>query len=88
MTAMESLRDDPMLGVNVKASKMLALLNKLGYMQDQMLHPDMLVVHPQNRAGVMVNAWNVHQKGVLALKVGWSFKKLEESYCMEISKQP
>ena len=88
MTAMESLRDDPMLGVNVKASKMLALLNKLGYVQDQMLHPDMLVVHPQNRAGVMVNAWNVHQKGVLALKVGWSFKKLEESYCMEISHNP
>ena len=83
--AMESCRDDPVLAVNVKASKMLAILSDQGYMQHQMLHPNMLVVHPQNRAGVMVNAWNVHQKGIMALKVGWNFKKLEESYCMEIS---
>ena len=81
---LESIRDAP-LSVMTKASKMLEKLRVLGYIKQMVLKPSSLIVHAQNRAGLMVNPWNVHEKGYEALKVGWSLQKLQESFCMEIS---
>ena len=85
ISAMEAIRDDPVLAVNLKAGKMLNMLDSLGYIRIQNLKPSQLLVHPENRSGAMVNPFNVHQKGWQALKVGWSAKKLEESYALEVS---
>ena len=85
ISAMEAIRDDPVLAVNLKAGKMLNMLGSLGYIRIQNLKPSQLLVHPENRSGATVNPFNVHQKGWQALKVGWSAKKLEESYALEVS---
>ena len=82
---LESVRDDAGLAVNVKAKKMLEVLKQGGYLYEQLLEPTQLVVHSENRSGMMVNAYNVHCRGHAALKVGWSMAKLAESYCMELS---
>ncbi|CAE7940284.1 unnamed protein product [Symbiodinium sp. KB8] len=82
---LESIRDDAGLAVNVKAKKMLEVLKQGGYLYEQLLDPSQLIVHSDNRSGMMVNAYNVHCRGQAALKVGWSMAKLTESYCMELS---
>ena len=82
---LESIRDDAGLAVNVKAKKMLEVLKQGGYLYEQLLDPSQLIVHSENRSGMMVNAYNVHCRGQAALKVGWSMAKLTESYCMELS---
>ena len=81
---LEGLRDSD-LTIGVKTKQMLKLLEKKGYVHDQVLHPSLLIVHKENRSGVMVNCWDVHAKGYQALRVGWNMKKLAESYCFEVS---
>ena len=84
---LESIRDDTGLAVNVKAKKMLEVLKQGGYLYEQLLGPCQLIVHSENRSGMMVIAYNVHCRGHAALKVGWSMAKLTESYCMELSQK-
>ena len=82
---LESIRDDSSLPILTKAGQMLDKLKLLGYLKVVQVKPAELIVHSQNRAGLMVNPFNVHEKGYEALKVGWNRQKLLESYCMEIS---
>ena len=46
ISAMEAIRDDPVLAVNLKAGKMLNVLDSLGYIRIQNLKPSQLLVHP------------------------------------------
>ena len=84
---MEKIRDDLVLGVNGKAMKMVVMLEKHGYMHRQTVPCTALVVHVDNRSGMMVNPHNVHLKGAEALRVGWLPEKLNESYAMELSQK-
>ena len=68
---MEKIRDDVVPGVNGKAMKMVAMLEKHGYMHRQTVRCAALVVDVDNRSGMMVNPHNVHVKGAEALRVGW-----------------
>lgn len=81
---MEELRDAD-LAIGVKTKQILKLLEKKGYVHEQVVHPTLLAVHKENRSGMMVNCWDVHAKGYEALRVGWNMKKLAESYCFEVS---
>lgn len=51
----------------------------------QKLEPAWMSVHPDNRSGMMVNSHDVHEKGLHALQLGFDEKKLNESYCFELS---
>ena len=62
---------------------MLKLLGGRVYVQK--VEPSLLIVHPDNRSGLMVNSHDVHEKGLLALKLGFEEKKLNESYCFEMN---
>ena len=54
-------------------------------MYTQVLQPHLLIVHSQNRSGMMLNSFDCHEKGLMALKVGWQESKVADSYCFEMS---
>lgn len=83
--ALEHLRDEPDVAINTKVHKMLQLLKAKGHLYQQVLQPHLLTVHPQNRSGLMLNSWDMHEKGLMALKVGWQEAKVAESYCFEVN---
>ena len=73
----EAIRDEN-IPINLKVNKMLKLLGGRVYLQK--VEPSLLIVHPDNRSGLMVNSHDVHEKGLLALKLGFEEKKLNESW--------
>lgn len=81
---LELIRDDQVLAVNTKAAKIITVLTGKGLVYDQVVPPALMLVHCQNRAGKMVNSFDVHGKGYQASKVGWSLEKLGQSYCFEL----
>ncbi len=83
--AMEAIKSDPALAINLKVQKILQLLSDKGSMYTQVLQPHLLIVHSQNRSGMMLNSFDCHEKGLMALKVGWQESKVIESYCFEMS---
>ena len=83
--ALEHLRDEPDVAINTKVHKMLQLLKAKGHLYQQVLQPHLLTVHPQNRSGLMLNSLDMHEKGLMALKVGWQEAKVAESYCFEVN---
>ena len=52
----ESLKDDK-TAINTKVSKMMGLLEKHGHLYQQLLSPRLLLVHPANRCGMLVNSF-------------------------------
>ena len=84
--ALEGVRDDENLAINLKLSKVCQLLSENGLLYEQHLAPSCLTVHPQSRSGLMLNnAFDVHEKGLLALKMGFQVSKVSESFCFEMS---
>ena len=82
--AAESLRDERELAVLVM-SRMLQLLEEQG---KEKLRAGSLVVHLDNRSGMMVNAFSCRQKGWEGLRYGWSKAKLGvDSFAMETSRK-
>lgn len=84
-SAMEAIKSDPALAINLKVQKILQLLSDKGCMYTQVLQPHLLIVHSQNRSGMMLNSFDCHEKGLMALKVGWQESKVADSYCFEMS---
>ena len=82
-----SLKDDQ-TAINTKVSKMMGLLEKHGHLYQQLLSPGLLLVHPANRCGMLVNSFDCHEKGYRALSVGFDASKLTESVCFEVAKDP
>ena len=83
--ALEAIRQDQSLAINAKAQKICGILQQKGLLYEQQIHASLLVVHHQNRSGMMLNSFDCHKTGVAALKVGWQEAKLSESLCFEIS---
>ena len=63
--ALEHLRDEPDVAINTKVHKMLQLLKANNHFYQQVLQPHLLTVHPQNRSGLMLNSWDMHEKGLM-----------------------
>ena len=83
--AMEKIKDEKGMAINLKSQKILQLLSGKGYLYEQVVQPHLLIVHSQNRSGLMLNSFDMQEKGLLALKVGWQESKVSESYCFELS---
>lgn len=81
-----ALKDDTSMGVSTKCDKMLKLLEGAGLFWRQKIAPAHLLVHPANRCGQMINAYDCHQKGFMILGVGCSVEKLSQSLCIEVAK--
>ena len=82
---LEKIRDEPGIPINLKVNRILKVLQDKGYMYVQKLEPAWMSVHPDNRSGMMVNSHDVREKGLHALQLGFDEKKLNESYCFELS---
>ena len=84
---MEEINNEP-AAINSKTAKMLQLLVSKNLVYEQKLVASQLLVHPINRCGLMINSFDAHCKGYMALQCGFDPGKLQDSYCMEISKDP
>ena len=74
--------------LNIKVDKIRNLLlnGQVAYYHHE--RPDAFLVHPANRGGLMVNAFDVHRKGSTMLKIGVQLSKLNEAVAFGISFDP
>ena len=84
VASLEKIKDDPHLAINVKASRILKVLEEQGCLYAQLIHPSLLIVHSDNRSGMMLNSYDCHKTGLSVLKMGFQESKLVDSYCIEI----
>ena len=61
----------------------ILLSNGLAYKQE--LPPELFVVHPSNRGGFGINAWNCHAKGSMICAMGADLSQLTGSVAFEMS---
>ena len=66
-------------------AKLLADHNISYYVEEK---PEAFLTHPDNRGGLMLNHYEVHQKAATMIRVGVQLSKLTESVCFELSKVP
>ena len=52
------------------------------------VHTDDMLCHPENRAGLMINAHDAHRKGSKVKHAGSNLKELHDAVCMEMSSDP
>ena len=76
-------------GVNHKLNAILSALTLANLAFGLLIKPNELLVHPHNRGGSMVNAYNCHTKGQAILEAGLKPDLLApNSICIEMSKDP
>ena len=83
---LERIKDDATLAINSKMQKIMNVLKEKGLVFDQTLKVQQLMVHPNNRCGMMVSAPAAHSTGFKALQAGFDLQKLTGGYCVELSK--
>ena len=66
-------------GVNVKISKLTKIFLDSGLTRYEVVHPNLMLCHPSNRGGSMLNGHDVLQKGELLMKQGIRLDLLEAS---------
>ena len=66
---MEEIKNEP-AAINSKTAKMLQLLVSKNLVYEQKLVASQLLVHPINRCGLMINSFDAHCKGYMALQCG------------------
>lgn len=84
----EEVLEDPVPGVNAKLDKIVEILKQHSLATEMQLKPQSLLVHPSNRGGSMVNAFDVHRKGANVLQTGLKRSLLaSSSVCIEMARQ-
>ena len=81
-----AIKSNQALELNVKVDQILKVLtdqNVAYYVCEQ---PTAFLVHPSNIGGLMLNAFDVHDKGNTMLKVGVQLSKLTDSVAFELSR--
>ena len=76
------------LGINQRASKVMAVLKEHGLCFPAKLLPRDLLVHPSNRGGQMVNGYDVVSKGQAICELGWDINKIREPVAFELPHSP
>ena len=84
---LKSMMDSEM-PINQKATQALNLLQGCGMAYVAKLQARDMLVHPSNRGGAMVNAFDVISKGEKICQVGWDLKKVSTSVCVELPYEP
>lgn len=82
-----ALKQNAEMELNINVGTILKLLvdNNVAYYVNE--KPDAFLVHPSNRGGLMLNPFDVHDKGHTMLKVGVQLTKLNESVAFELSRE-
>ena len=79
------LKDDKQMPINTKWAKLKETMVQAGLAWPRTEVPSQVLCHPTNRAGIMLNAWDVHAKGAKMLELGIAMNKIQESVAFEVS---
>ncbi|CAL1147545.1 unnamed protein product [Cladocopium goreaui] len=79
------LKGDKQLPINTKWAKLKETMVQAGLAWPRTEVPSQVLCHPKNRAGIMLNAWDVHAKGAKMLELGIAMNKIQESVAFEVS---
>ena len=79
---------DADMPINQKATQALDLLKGCGMAYVAKLKAREMLVHPSNRGGAMINAFDVVSKGEKISQVGWDMKKISTAVCVELPYEP
>ena len=84
----DALKKSIKVELNIKVDKICKKLleNQIAYYQ--VCTPDQFLIHPSNRGGLMLNHFDVHDKGKTMLKIGVQLSKLVDSVAFELSSDP
>ena len=82
------LRQDSKPIGEIEAEFIDFLVNSVHVGSYGILHSAEVLVHPENRSGMMVNAFEAHKKGSKVKHVGAKLEKLVEAVCMQMSPEP
>ena len=74
--------------IGIIKDNFLELLMENGIGRDVVMKVEDLLVHPSNRGGLLVNAFNSHKNGSMVRRVGANKKELHGAVCMEMSPDP
>ena len=74
--------------IGIIKDNFLELLMENGVGREVVMKPEELLVHPSNRGGLLVNAFNSHKNGSMVRRVGANKKELHGAVCMEMSPDP
>ena len=74
--------------IGIIKDNFLEFLMENGIGRDVVMKPEELLVHPSNRGGLLVNAFNSHKNGSMVRRVGANKKELHGAVCMEMSPDP
>ena len=85
---LQSAMGEQGLGINQRASKVMAVLKEHGLCFPAKLLPRDLLVHPSNRGGQMVNGYDVVSKGQAICELGWDINKIREPVAFELPHSP
>ena len=72
------------MAINQRSSKAMMCMKEHGLTHTEKLRPQDLLVHTSNRAGQMVNSWDVWSKGIAISEVGWDKNKIREPVAVEL----
>lgn len=70
--------------INAKAAQALGLLKEHGLAHTVKARPSQMLVHVSNRAGALVNPFDVMQKGQAICQVGWDLAKIKQAVAIEL----
>ena len=79
---------DSGLEIGIIKDNFLDFLAANGIGRDVTLRPEELLVHPHNRGGLLVNAYNAHKNGSMVRRVGANKKELHGAVCVELHPSP
>ena len=82
------LRQDSKPIGEIEAEFVDFLLNVVHVGTYGILHASEVLVHPENRGGLLINAFEAHKKGSKVKHVGAKLEKLVEAVCMQMSPDP
>ena len=82
---LQDLKSKDGLAPNAKMESMLAVLQQASLCYKACMKPTDFIIHPHNRGGSMVNAHDVHEKGLKILQLGVRPSLLIDSVAIEVS---
>ncbi|CAE7516664.1 unnamed protein product [Symbiodinium sp. CCMP2592] len=86
LAKIHSIKESTGLSINTKTSQILEMLQHSGHLYTQVIKAPLMLVHPVNRCGMLINSFDSHEKGWRALSVGFDVAQLEgNSICTELS---
>ena len=84
----QAILDDKSVSIGEVKDNFLAFCERIGLLTHGVLHTDVLLPHPKNRGGLVLNGNNAHRNGSKIRRVGANVVELHGAVSMEMSPDP